>query len=84
MKTQKLTYAPSPSTHPSNPTHTTRGSGALSHASSVVVYCAFKSSADALAAQLLRAGVDAAAYHAGKNLAQRDAVQVGRRDGDAV
>jgi superfamily II DNA helicase RecQ len=42
----------------------------------VVVYCGFKAAADALAAQLTRSGVDAAAYHAGKNLAQREAVQV--------
>ena len=49
--------------------------GELAGAASVVVYAGFKSAADALAAQLSRAGVDAAAYHAGKNLAQREAVQ---------
>jgi len=41
----------------------------------VVVYTGFKATADALASQLTRAGVDAAAYHASKNLAQREAVQ---------
>lgn len=49
--------------------------GELASCRSAVVYAGFKSSADSLAAQLSRAGVDAAAYHAGKNLAQREAVQ---------
>lgn len=39
------------------------------------MYTGFKALADSLAAQLTRAGVDAAAYHASKNLAQREAVQ---------
>lgn len=50
--------------------------GVLSAARSVVIYTGFKASADALASQLSRAGVHAAAYHAGKTMQQRDMVQV--------
>jgi hypothetical protein len=76
--TQARAHAP---THTHTHTHTQHihthapPTGELASARSVVVYSGFKSAADALAGQLVRAGVDAAAYHAGKNLAQREAVQ---------
>lgn len=49
---------------------------------SAVVYAGFKASADALAGQLARAGITAAAYHAGLNMKQRETVQVMRGKGE--
>jgi ATP-dependent DNA helicase RecQ len=51
--------------------------GELAEVGSAVVYAGFKAAADALAAQLKRAGIAAAAYHAGLTMQQREVVQVG-------
>ncbi len=58
-------------------THSTRSAGELAETKSVVVYCGWKSAADTLAESLRQSGVNAAAYHAGKTLQQRELVQVG-------
>lgn len=50
--------------------------GELSGVQSAVVYVGFRYAADALAAQLKRAGINAAAYHAGLAYDQREFVQV--------
>jgi superfamily II DNA helicase RecQ len=50
--------------------------GELSNVQSAVVYVGFRYAADALAAQLKRAGINSAAYHAGLAYDQREFVQV--------
>lgn len=49
--------------------------GPLSDSRSAVVYCAWKGDADSLAAALVRSGVGAKSYHAGRNLQERGNIE---------
>ena len=52
-----------------------RSSGILADSRSSIVYCAWKSDADSLASALIGAGVNAKAYHAGRNLKERATIE---------
>lgn len=55
-----------------------RAAGELSGVTSAVVYVNTRAGADMLAAQLKRASINSAAYHAGLRHEQRQTVQVGQ------
>lgn len=55
-----------------------RAAGELSGVTSAVVYVNTRAGADMLAAQLKRASINSAAYHAGLRHDQRQTVQVGQ------
>lgn len=52
-----------------------RSKGPLSNSRSAIVYCAWKSDADALASALVSSGVNAKAYHAGRSLQDRSNIE---------